>query len=63
MRTTTIQEDGNTVTITTDPNSGFRTEEAVGMVYDALLACGYHPTNVAEAMIELGQNYLPKETQ
>ena len=61
MRTTTIQEDGNTVTITTDPNSGFRTEEAVGMVFDALLACGYHPANVADAMIELGQNHLPNQ--
>jgi len=63
MRTTTIEQDGNSVTLKTDDVAGMVTGELLEMVYDAMLGAGYHPTSIAEGMVEMGEQRLPKDPQ
>ena len=63
MRKTTIEKDGNSVTLKTDDVARMVTGELLEMVYDAMLGAGYHPTCIAEGMIDMGEQRLPKETQ
>jgi len=61
MRTTTIEQFGNSVTLKTDDEAGMVAGELLEMIYDAMLGAGYHPTSIAEEMIAMGEQRLPKE--
>lgn len=62
MKTVTIKRDDTAVTITQGNEMDASTAcDMVEMLHDALLGLGYHPENVAEAMVEVGDSFLPKE--
>jgi len=63
MRTTTVNQDGNSVTITTEDIDGLTATDIAEMVRDAMLGCGYHPSSVSEAMMGVGGQYLPGEAE